>query len=252
MATPDGGRMPLIEHLRELRRRVVKSSIAIMVGFVFGWILYNPIITKLAEPVCDLKKAQETGATHCGSLYINGVLGPLNLQIKVALLTGVILMAPVWLYQLWAFIAPGLYVHERKLILPLVVSSYSLFIIGMAFAYFLVFPVLFGFVTSSAPQGVAVMTDIGSYLDFVTTMFVSFGIAFEVPIAVLLLVRFNLVKIESLKEARSYVIVGAFVIGAILTPPDVISQVMLAVPLWILYEAGVFVAGFVAKPQTVA
>ena len=122
--------------------------------------------------------------------------------------------------------------------------------LGMAFAYFLVFPVLFGFVTSSAPQGVAVMTDIGSYLDFVTTMFVSFGIAFEVPIAVLLLVRFNLVKIESLKEARSYVIVGAFVIGAILTPPDVISQVMLAVPLWILYEAGVFVAGFVAKPQT--
>ena len=129
-------------------------------------------------------------------------------------------------------------------------ASTALFVLGMAFAYFLVFPVLFGFVTSSAPQGVAVMTDIGSYLDFVTTMFVSFGIAFEVPIAVLLLVRFNLVKIESLKEARSYVIVGAFVIGAILTPPDVISQVMLAVPLWILYEAGVFVAGFVAKPQT--
>jgi sec-independent protein translocase protein TatC len=170
--------------------------------------------------------------------------------MKVSTLVAIVVSLPYTLYQAWAFVAPGLYEHERRFIGPLIMASTALFVLGMAFAYFLVFPVLFGFVTSSAPQGVAVMTDIGSYLDFVTTMFVSFGIAFEVPIAVLLLVRFNLVKIESLKEARSYVIVGAFVIGAILTPPDVISQVMLAVPLWILYEAGVFVAGFVAKPQT--
>ena len=150
------------------------------------------------------------------------------------------------MYQAWAFVAPGLYLHERRFIAPLIIASTLLFLAGMAFAYFAVFPVLFGFITASAPQGVAVMTDIGSYLDFVTTMFVSFGLAFEVPIAVVMLVKFNLVNIEMLKEARPYVIVGAFVVGAILTPPDVISQIMLALPLWFLYEAGVLVAKFVA------
>jgi sec-independent protein translocase protein TatC len=180
------------------------------------------------------------------------VTTPFLVPMKVSTLVGIVVSLPYTLYQAWAFVAPGLYEHERRFIGPLVVASTVLFLMGMAFAYFFVFPVLFGYVANSAPQGVAVMTDIGSYLDFVTTMFVSFGVAFEVPIAVVLLVRFNLVSVASLKEARSYVIVGAFIIGAILTPPDVISQVMLALPLWVLYEAGVLVARFVEpKPELV-
>jgi len=165
--------------------------------------------------------------------------------MKVSTLVAIVVSLPYTLYQVWAFVAPGLYAHERRFVGPLIVVSTLLFLIGMAFAYFFVFPVLFGFITTSAPIGVSVMTDIGSYLDFVTTMFVSFGLAFEVPIAVLILVKFNLVKVEALKEARPYVIVGAFIVGAILTPPDVISQVMLAVPLCLLYEAGVFASKFV-------
>jgi sec-independent protein translocase protein TatC len=165
--------------------------------------------------------------------------------MKVSTLVAIVVSLPYTLYQVWAFVAPGLYAHERRFVGPLIVVSTLLFLIGMAFAYFFVFPVLFGFITTSAPIGVSVMTDIGSYLDFVTTMFVSFGLAFEVPIAVLILVKFNLVKVEALKEARPYVIVGAFIVGAILTPPDVISQVMLALPLCLLYEAGVFASKFV-------
>lgn len=185
-------------------------------------------------------------------MIATAVTTPFLVPMKVSTLVGIVVSLPYTLYQAWAFVAPGLYEHERRFIGPLVVASTVLFLMGMAFAYFFVFPVLFGYVANSAPQGVAVMTDIGSYLDFVTTMFVSFGVAFEVPIAVVLLVRFNLVSVASLKEARSYVIVGAFIIGAILTPPDVISQVMLALPLWVLYEAGVLVARFVEpKPELV-
>jgi len=151
------------------------------------------------------------------------------------------------LYQVWAFVSPGLYAHERRFMMPLVIASTLLFLMGMAFAYFLVFPVVFGFITGYAPEGVAVMTDIGRYLDFVITLFLAFGLAFEVPIAVIVLVGFGLVQISTLKEIRAYVIVCAFVLGAIFTPPDVISQFMLAVPLWLLYETGIFLAGFIGK-----
>jgi sec-independent protein translocase protein TatC len=146
------------------------------------------------------------------------------------------------LYQLWAFVAPGLYDNEKKLMLPAIFASTVLFVCGMAFAYFAVFPTVFGFIAHSAPEGVAVMTDIAEYLDFVMTLFMAFGLAFEVPIAVVLIARFGWVSIAQLKEARSYVIVGAFIVGAIFTPPDIISQFMLAVPLWLLYEAGILVA----------
>ncbi|NCA26756.1 MAG: twin-arginine translocase subunit TatC [Methylophilaceae bacterium] len=234
-----------VSHLLELRSRLLKIVIGLVVSILVFLPFSNELYAWLAQPLLNKMPA----GTH---MIATAVTTPFLVPMKVSTLVAIVVSLPYTLYQAWAFVAPGLYEHERRFIGPLIMASTALFVLGMAFAYFLVFPVLFGFVTSSAPQGVAVMTDIGSYLDFVTTMFVSFGIAFEVPIAVLLLVRFNLVKIESLKEARSYVIVGAFVIGAILTPPDVISQVMLAVPLWILYEAGVFVAGFVAKPQTVA
>ena len=234
-----------VSHLLELRSRLLKIVIGLVVSILVFLPFSNELYAWLAQPLLNKMPA----GTH---MIATAVTTPFLVPMKVSTLVAIVVSLPYTLYQAWAFVAPGLYEHERRFIGPLIMASTALFVLGMAFAYFLVFPVLFGFVTSSAPQGVAVMTDIGSYIDFVTTMVVSFGIAFEVPIAVLLLVRFNLVKIESLKEARSYVIVGAFVIGAILTPPDVISQVILAVPLWILYEAGVFVAGFVAKPQTVA
>ena len=151
------------------------------------------------------------------------------------------------LYQIWRFVAPGLYAHEKKLVVPLIFSSTVLFFCGMAFAYFAVFPVVFGFITSAAPIGVAVMTDIDKYLSFVLSMFVAFGITFQVPVVVVLLVRMGFISIAKLREIRPYVVVGAFVVGAIFTPPDVVSQFMLAMPLWLLYEAGIVVANWM-KP----
>lgn len=229
-------------HLLELRSRLLKIVIGLVVSILIFLPFSNELYTWLAQP---LLKQMPAGA----HMIATAVTTPFLVPMKVATLVGIVASLPYTLYQVWAFVAPGLYEHERRFIGPLIVASTALFLLGMSFTYFFVFPVLFGFVATSAPQGVSVMTDIGSYLDFVTTMFVSFGVAFEVPIAVLLLVKFNLVKVSALKEARSYVIVGAFIIGAILTPPDVISQVMLAVPLWLLYEAGVLVAQFV-EPKT--
>ena len=231
-----------VSHLLELRSRLLKIVIGLVVSIVVFLPFSNELYTWLAQPLLK----QMPAGTH---MIATAVTTPFLVPMKVATLVGIVASLPYTLYQAWAFVAPGLYEHERRFIGPLIVASTALFLMGMSFAYFFVFPVLFGFVATSAPQGVSVMTDIGSYLDFVTTMFVSFGVAFEVPIAVLLLVKFNLVKVSALKEARSYVIVGAFIIGAILTPPDVISQVVLAVPLWLLYEAGVLVAQFV-EPKT--
>jgi sec-independent protein translocase protein TatC len=169
--------------------------------------------------------------------------------MKVALLVAFVIALPYVLYQVWAFVAPGLYTHEKRLVLPLIVSSTLLFIAGMAFAYFLVFPVVFKFMASIAPEGVAWMTDIEKYLSFALTMFVAFGVTFEVPVAVVLLVRMNIVTVEKLREIRPYVIVGAFVVGAVFTPPDVISQLMLAMPLWVLYELGILCASMMSKPD---
>jgi len=161
--------------------------------------------------------------------------------MKVTMLAAFLIALPWMIYQCWAFVAPGLYAHEKRLIRPLLVSAIALFFIGMAFAYFVVFPVVFGFLVGSAPAGVAVMTDIAEYLDFVIGLFLAFGFAFEVPIAVVLLALMGWVTLDQLKESRSYVIVGAFVLGAIFTPPDIVSQCMLAIPLWLLYELGLLV-----------
>ena len=227
-----------IVHLLELRSRLLKIVIGLVVSILAFLPFSNDLYTWLAQPLLS----QMPVGTH---MIATAVTTPFLVPMKVSTLVAIVASLPYTLYQVWAFVAPGLYAHERRFIGPLVVVSTLLFLMGMAFAYFLVFPVLFGFIATSAPIGVSVMTDIGSYLDFVTTMFVSFGLAFEVPIAVLILVKFNLVKVEALKEARPYVIVGAFIVGAILTPPDVISQVMLAVPLCLLYEAGVLASKFV-------
>jgi sec-independent protein translocase protein TatC len=232
----------LISHLLELRDRLLKIVIALFVSILALLPFSNELYTWLASPLLEKMPA----GAH---MIATAVASPFLVPMKVSTLLGIVVSLPYTLYQVWAFIAPGLYVHEKKFIGPLVVVSTLLFFSGMAFAYYAVFPVLFGYITSSAPAGVTVMTDIGSYLDFVTTMFVSFGLAFEVPIAVVMLVKFNMVNIQSLKEARPYVVVGAFIVGAVLTPPDVISQVMLAVPLCLLYESGIFVARFVEPKQ---
>jgi sec-independent protein translocase protein TatC len=184
-----------------------------------------------------------------GQMIATDVVGVFLVPMKVALLVAFVIALPYVLYQIWAFVAPGLYMHEKRLVLPLIFTSTVLFIAGMGFAYFLVFPVVFKFMASIAPEGVAWMTDIEKYLSFALTMFVAFGVTFEVPVAVVLLVRMNVVSVAKLREIRPYVIVGAFVIGAVFTPPDVISQLMLALPLWVLYELGIFVASMMAKPQ---
>ncbi|MEW5787950.1 MAG: twin-arginine translocase subunit TatC [Pseudomonadota bacterium] len=234
------GQETFISHLIELRDRLLRAVIAWIVLFVCLFPFANELYSLLAEPLlAELPKGGQMIATE--------VVTPFFVPIKVAMMTAFLGALPVILYQVWSFIAPGLYSHEKKLILPLVVASVFLFACGMAFAYFLVFPVVFGFIVGIAPEGVAVMTDIGKYLDFVITMFLAFGVTFEVPIVVIVLAVTGIVEVAQLKQGRPYVIVGAFVIGAIFTPPDVISQIMLAVPLWLLYELGVIIAGWMVK-----
>ncbi len=242
MTTENDAQQTFITHLIELRDRLMRIIIGIVVVFValFNW--SGDIYHLLALPMLQaLPKGGQMVATE--------VTTPFFVPMKVTMMAAFLISLPNTLYQVWAFIAPGLYDHEKKLAIPLVMASMILFMLGMAFAYFFVFPVIFGFMTKVAPMGVAVMTDIGNYLDFVLGMFLAFGVTFEVPIAVILLVRFGVVSIAQLKEARSYVIVGAFVIAAVVTPPDVLSQIMLAVPLWLLFEAGVIVAAWISKSQ---
>jgi sec-independent protein translocase protein TatC len=230
-----------ISHLVELRDRMLRAILAVLLVFVclFPWA--KDLYALLAAPLLSV-------LPKGGQMIATDVVGVFLVPVKVAFLVAFVIALPYVLYQAWAFVAPGLYAHERRLVLPLVVASSVLFVVGMAFAYFLVFPVVFRFMASIAPEGVAWMTDIDKYLSFVLTSFIAFGVTFEVPIVVIVLVRVGLVSLEKLKEIRPYVIVGAFVIGAIFTPPDVLSQVMLAVPLWLLYEAGLVLARFVGRP----
>lgn len=217
---------------------------------VIGFVLVFLCIFPFANDVYALLAAPLLSQLPLGGQMIaTGVTTPFFVPMKVAMMAAFLISLPHTLYQVWAFVAPGLYAHEKKFMIPVIVASSLLFLAGMAFAYFLVFPVVFGFIVGTAPQGVAVMTDIGNYLDFVMTLFFAFGLAFEVPIAVVMAVRFGWVSIARLREGRGYVIVGAFIIGAIFTPPDIISQFMLAMPMWLLYELGIIVARFTSKPQ---
>lgn len=224
-----------IAHLIELRNRLLNSMVAVLLVFLclFPWAA--DLYTLLAQPL--LSKLPKGG-----QMIATDVTTPFFVPLKVAMMAAFLIALPYILYQVWRFVAPGLYAHEKRWVFPLVAASVLLFFSGMAFAYFVVFPVVFGFITASAPQGVAVMTDIDKYLSFVLSMFMAFGVTFQVPIAVILLVRMGVVTTAKLREIRPYVIVGAFVVGAIFTPPDVVSQFMLAMPLWILYEAGIVVA----------
>ena len=238
--TPDT-QESFMSHLIELRSRLMRSIIAIVVVVVVLFPFAKDIYAALALP---LLRVLPQGST----MIATDVTGTFLVPLKVTLMAAFLVALPYVLWQAWAFVAPGLYQHEKRLVLPVLVSSCLFFALGMSFAYFFVFPVAFGFFAGYTPAGVQMMTDIDKYLSFVLTMFIAFGLTFETPVVVVVLVRMRVVSLEKLKSIRPYVIVGAFVIGAIFTPPDVISQCLLALPLWLLYELGLQLARFVAVP----
>ncbi len=237
-----GTEQPFVTHLVELRDRLIRALIA--VGICFGLLSIWPgpagLYDLLAAPlVAHLPKG--------GTLIATNVISPFLVPLKITLMAGFLMALPVVLYQVWAFVAPGLYTHEKKLVLPLVVSSTLLFFAGVAFCYFFVFGKVFTFIQTFAPKSVSAMPDIEAYLSFVMTMFIAFGAAFEVPIVVVVLARIGLVSIERLKAFRSYFIVVAFIVAAVLTPPDIVSQLALAIPMVLLYEVGIWAARIFIK-----
>jgi sec-independent protein translocase protein TatC len=240
-SNPDNTQDTFISHLVELRSRLMRSIIAVVVVLLclFPWA--KEIYAFLAAP---LLKALPHGST----MIATDVTGTFLVPLKVTLMAAFLIALPYVLFQMWAFVAPGLYKHEQRLAAPVIVSSVFFFALGMSFAYFAVFPIAFGFFANYTPVGVQMMTDIDKYLSFALTMFIAFGITFEVPVVVIVLVRLGVVKLETLRSIRGYVVVGAFVVGAIFTPPDILSQVMLAVPLWLLFELGLLVARFISVP----
>ena len=231
MNNPEDQELSFMEHLVELRSRLLKACAAVLVILV--------ILLPFARKIYETLAAPLTAVLPEGSSMIAiDVASPFLTPFKLALLLSLILAIPVVLYQLWAFVAPALYREEKKLARPLLYTSVFLFYAGCAFAYFVVFPLIFGFFTRVAPEGVTVMTDISKYLDFVITLFLAFGITFEVPIATIILVATGMTTIDQLAKARPYILVGAFAMGMLLTPPDVISQTLLALPMWVLFEIG--------------
>ena len=238
------GEMTFVEHLVEARDRLLRVLLAVTVFFLALFPFANELYVLLADPL--LRHLPEGT-----SMIATEVASPFLTPFKLALVTAMFLSVPVALHQLWSFIAPGLYRNERRVMFPLLLTSSVLFYVGVAFAYFLVFPLVFAFLTAAAPDGVTVMTDIARYLDFVLKIFFAFGLAFEVPIATIILVWAGISTRESLRQKRPYIIVGAFVIGMLLTPPDVISQTLLALPMWVLFELGlIFSRLYVPDEQT--
>ncbi|GKW41775.1 Sec-independent protein translocase subunit TatC [Pectobacterium parvum] len=228
---------PLISHLIELRKRLLNSIICVLAVFISLVYFANDIYQLVSAPLIEQLPA---GA----SMIATDVASPFFTPIKLTMIISVFVAAPLVLYQVWAFVAPALYKHERRLMMPLLVSSSLLFYMGMAFAYFVVFPLAFGFFAKTAPIGVLIATDINNYLDFVMALFMAFGISFEVPVAIVLLCWSGVVTPEELKRKRPYILVGAFVVGMLLTPPDVFSQTLLAIPMYLLFEIGVFFSRF--------
>lgn len=237
---PNDLNQPLTAHLIELRDRLLKAVLAVIAVFAVLFYFSKELYALVAKPLMDVMPAGT-------SMIATDVTSPFLVPFKLSFYAAILLAMPIILHQVWSFISPGLYKHEKRFGIPLLVSSVLLFYAGVAFAYFVVFPLLFAFFTSIAPEGVAVMTDIGRYLDFISTLFIAFGLAFELPIAIVLLVWSGLTTPEKLRDARPYVVVGCFITGMLLTPPDVFSQTLLAVPMWMLYEAGIFFARFTGK-----
>lgn len=230
---------PLVAHLIELRSRILKSLAAIVIIFVPLFYLRNPIYQYLSGP---LRMHMPEGI----NMIATEVASPFLAPFKLTLVLSVFLAIPYLLHQIWSFIAPGLYRNEKRVALPLLISSILLFYCGIAFAFYVVFPLVFAFFSSQAWEGVTIMTDINRYLDFVLKLFFAFGIAFEIPVATMLLLMTGATDVDSLKRKRPYIVVGCFIFGMLLTPPDIISQILLAVPMWMLYEAGIFFGQFLA------
>lgn len=240
---PNDNEQPLVEHLIELRSRLIRIILGIVLVLLCLLPFSQKIYTLIALPLLN---ALPNGNT----MIATDVISPFFVPLKVTLLAAFVISLPNTLYHVWAFVAPALYKHEKRMVMPLLISSVLLFFIGMAFAYFLVFPTVFKFMSKVSPEGVNMATDIDKYLSFVLGMFIAFGAAFEVPVAVVLFHRFGLISLKTLQAARPYVVIGAFVIAAIITPPDIISQIMLAVPLLLLYEVGLIICRMV-KPSPI-
>ncbi len=234
-------KQPLIQHLLELRSRILRSVVVVVVVFLGLFYFANEIYTFVSQPL-------RTYLPEGASMIATEVASPFLTPFKLTLVVSVFVSIPFILHQVWAFISPGLYRHEKRLAIPLLVSSVLLFYGGAAFAYYVVFPLVFSFFTSVGPEDVTIMTDINKYLDFVLKMFFAFGVAFEIPVATVLMVASGLTTVESLKEKRPYVVVGCFVVGMLLTPPDVISQSLLAIPMWLLFECGIIFSRFAKNP----
>ena len=235
--------LPLVAHLTELRDRLLRALLAVLIVFIALFPFANEIYTFVSEP---LRALLPEGA----SMIATEVASPFLTPFKLTLFTAIFLAIPYVLFQVWSFIAPGMYRHEKRLAIPLLVSSVALFYAGAAFAYYVVFPLIFAFVTSVGPEDITIMTDINRYLDFVLKLFFAFGLAFEIPIAAVLMIWAGITTPEELAKKRPYIIVGCFVFGMLLTPPDIISQSLLAIPMWILFEFGVFFGRFVQKRGT--
>lgn len=232
--------LPLVAHLTELRDRLLRALLAVLVVFIGLFPFANEIYAFVSEP---LRAILPEGA----GMIATEVASPFLTPFKLTLVTAVFGAIPYVLYQAWSFIAPGMYKHEKRLAIPLLVSSVALFYAGAAFAYFVVFPLVFGFFASVAPEGITIMTDINSYLNFVLKLFFAFGLAFEIPIAAVLMIWAGITTPDDLVKKRPYIIVGCFVFGMLLTPPDVISQSLLAIPMWALFEVGVFFGRFIQR-----
>ena len=238
----DTAQETFLSHLFELRDRLVRSLVAVLIAFLPSFFFASELYDLVAMPMIrTLPEGSKMIAT--------GVITPFFIRMKISLVVAFLLALPYVLHQAWAFVAPGLYAHEKRLVLPLVVSSTVLFCLGMAFCYFFVFGTVFSFIAQFAPKSITVAPDIEAYFNFVLGMFIAFGVTFEVPVVVVVLVMTGMISVEKLKEIRSFVIVGAFIVAAIVTPPDVVSQLLLAIPLCLLYEVGIFVARFVEKPR---
>lgn len=236
---------PLHSHLLELRRRLLRAIVSIFIIFAVLFYFANDIYHLLAQPLLDHLPIN----TH---MIATSITSPFLTPLKLTFVLSIFIAVPLLLYEVWGFIAPGLYRHERRLIAPIIFASTLLFILGMAFAYFVVFPLLFKFFVAMAPPGVTVMPDIHDYLSFTLKLFFAFGMAFEVPIAVILLVTTRVTDTENLASKRPYIVVIAFVVGMLLTPPDVISQILLAIPIWMLYEVGLVISKFVGPAPAAA
>ena len=228
--------LPLVTHLTELRDKLLRALLAVLLVFICLFPFANDIYTFVSEPLRALLPA---GAT----MIATEVASPFFTPFKLSLVTAVFLAMPYVLYQAWSFIAPGMYKHEKRLAIPLLASSVLLFYAGSAFAYYVVFPLIFSFFTSVAPQDITIMTDINSYLNFVLKLFFAFGLAFEIPIVAILMIWTGITTAEALAKKRPYIIVGCFIFGMLLTPPDIISQSLLAIPMWLLFEIGVYIGG---------